>query len=465
MPYADNILETIGKTPLVRLNRIARDSSAIVLAKLEQFNPGGSVKDRIGLRLIEACEQLGLLKPGGTIVEPTSGNTGAGLAIAAAIKGYQCIFVMTDKVSEEKRDLLRAYGAEVVICPSNVSSDDSASYRSVATRLAHEIPGACCPNQYDNPANPEAHMLTTGPEIWEATEGQITHFVTGIGTAGTIIGTARYLKSRNPTIRIVGADPEGSIYSGGELKPYKVEGIGMDHFPGNYDPNLIDEFVRVSDRTSFALARRLAREEGILVGGSSGTALAAALDVASRAKSDDMIVVLFPDTGRSYLSKLFNDTWLRENGMAALSPVPTLRDLLEVRQQYTPVPLLLSISPDDTVIRALDLLHQYGISQLPVIEGTRIVGSLTETQLLRRLVSGEPLDDQRVRAWQGEPLLTLPETASVREAYALFEAGQVAVAVTTPLPDGSVKAIISRSDLLEFWARGINGQQPTALSV
>ena len=451
MRYAEDILATIGNTPLVRLHRIVGDLSPLILAKMEQFNPGGSVKDRIGPGLIEACEQAGLLKPGGTIVEPTSGNTGTGLAMAAAIKGYKCIFVMTDKVTEEKRSLLRAYGAEVIICPNSVSSDDPQNYHNVAARLAREIPGACSPNQYDNSANPQAHVLTTGPELWDATDGKITHFVAGIGTAGTIVGVARYLKSKNPAIRIIGADPIGSIYSGDDPKPYKVEGIGTDHFPGNYEPDLVDEFVRVSDAQAFALVRRLAREEGILAGTSTGTALAAAIDVAGRAKPTDVIVVLFPDTGRGYLSKAFNDTWLRENGLAEPPPSPTLHDLLQFRQRSTPVPLVLGVSPDDTVIKAMELLHRYGISQVPVMERNQVVGSLTETQMLQRLASGEKLDGQKVRDWQGPPMPTLPATTSIRAAYDLFVSGQTAVAVTAS--DDKVQAVISKSDLLEFWAK------------
>ena len=451
MQYAENILETIGNTPLVHLSRIGRDVSGLLLAKLEMFNPGGSVKDRIGLRLVESCEQTGRLKPGGTIIEPTSGNTGTGLAMAAAIKGYKCIFVMTDKVAEEKRSLLRAYGAEVVICPSSIPGDEPGGYRYVAAQLARDTPGACHPNQYDNPANPEAHVLSTGPEIWNDTDGKVTHFVAGIGTAGTIIGVARYLKSMNPAIRIVGADPEGSIYSGDEPKPYKVEGIGTETFPGNYDPALIDEFVRVPDRVSFALTRRLAREEGILTGGSGGTALAAALDVASRAQPSDVIVALIPDTGRGYLSKAFNETWLRENGLLDHALSPTLHDLLAFRQQSTPVPMVLGVSPRDSVLHAINLLHQYGISQLPVIENHKVVGSMTETHLLQRLASGDPLEGQTVQAWQGPPMATLPDTASVRDAYDLFLSGQTAVAVTTP--DLQIAAVISKSDLLEFWAQ------------
>src|SRR6266516_6322833 len=326
MRYYSSILEVMGNTPLVRLNRVASDVAPLVLAKMEMFNPGGSVKDRIGISMIDAFEKQGILRPGGTIVEPTSGNTGHGLAIAAAIKGYHCIFVMTDKASEEKRSLLRAYGAEVVICPSSVTHESPDYYKNVAYRLAKEIPGACCPDQYSNPANPAAHYATTGLAIWRDTAGRISAFVAGIGTGGTISGTARFLKEQNPQIKVIGADPPGSVYSGDTPKPYKIEGIGMDLIPHNYDPSVVDEVIRIDDRTSFNWARRLAREEGILVGGSAGTALGAALIYARRLTSNNVIVVLFPDTGRGYLSKQFNDTWLRENNMLvqAETDEPTL---------------------------------------------------------------------------------------------------------------------------------------------
>ncbi len=456
MRYFDSILDTIGHTPLVRLNRITRDVRPLVLVKCEQLNPGGSVKDRIGLRLIEACEAAGSLQPGGTIVEPTSGNTGTGLAIAAAIKGYRCVFVMSDKVSEEKRSLLRAYGAEVVICPSTVSFESPENYHNVAARLAKELPGACSPNQYANPANPLAHYEGTGPEIWDDTDGKVTAFVAGIGTAGTIVGTARYLKERNPNVKIIGADPAGSIYSHDEPGPYKVEGIGTDHYPENWDPSVVDEVIRVEDRVSFQLTRRLAREEGILCGGSCGTALAAGLEYARRLGPDDVMVILLPDTGRGYLSKVYNDTWMRENGFVEPATQSTLADVLAFRRQYTPgLPMLVEVTPDDTVASAIEQFHRFGISQLPVIESGRIVGSLTENQLLQRLASGERLDGRRVSEWQGPPLPTLPETAPVREAYMLFAGGQMAVAVTGG--EGSLSGVVSKSDLMEFWAQAGRG--------
>jgi cystathionine beta-synthase len=452
MRYYESILDAIGNTPLVRLSRVARDVPPLVLAKMEMFNPGGSVKDRIGPALIEYCEQQGLLRPGGTIVEPTSGNTGHGLAIAAAIKGYHCIFVMTDKASEEKRSLLRAYGAEVVVCPSSVTHESPEYYKNVAYRLAKEIPGACCPDQYSNPANPAAHYATTGPELWRDTGGRITAFVAGIGTAGTISGTGRYLKEQNPKIKVIGADPPGSVYSGDTPRPYKVEGIGMDMFPKNYDGAVVDEAIRIDDRTSFYWARRLAREEGILVGGSAGTALGAALTYARRLTPQDVVVVLLPDTGRGYLSKQYNDTWLSENDLLVPADIeqPTMHDVLTYRRNHMrSMPLVVSVSPTDSVADAVELLRRYGISQTPVMEGERMIGSLTEDLLLRRLASGEPLDKLSVGEVQGPPFTTLEAEALAREAYTLFSGGQSAVAVVN---HGLLEGIVTKSDLLEFWA-------------
>ncbi|HEY7350357.1 MAG TPA: cystathionine beta-synthase [Ktedonobacterales bacterium] len=461
MQYYESILETIGHTPLVRLPRIAHNLAPLVLGKCEMFNPGGSVKDRIGVKMIEACERAGLLQPGGTIVEPTSGNTGTGLAIAAAIKGYRCLFVMTDKVSEEKRSLLRALGAEVIICPSSVPSDSPESYRNVAARLAKEIPGACSPDQYANPANPAAHYATTGPELWEATDGRITAFVAGIGTAGTITGTARYLKEQNPKIRVIGADPAGSIYSGDTPRPYKVEGIGTDAFPENYAPELVDEVIRVDDRTSFQLARRLAREEGILAGGSAGTALGAALEYGKRLGPEDVLVVLLPDTGRGYLSKFYNDTWLRENGLMEPAPTAALADVLAFRRQSNPgMPMLVSIGPQEPITVAIERLHRYGISQLPVIADGQVVGSLTETQLLQHVAAGEEIFGRTVADWQGAPLPSLQETASVHEAYTLFASGHPAVAVHDAQ---RLQGVVAKSDLLEFWAHvAQSNHEPTS---
>jgi len=456
MHYYNSVLDLIGNTPLVRLQRVASDVEPIMLAKMEMLNPGGSVKDRIGPAMIEYCEKHGLLRPGGTIVEPTSGNTGHGLAIAAAIKGYHCIFVMTDKVSEEKRSLLRAYGAEVVICPSSVTHDSPEHYKNVAHRLAQEIPGACCPDQYSNPANPAMHYATTGPEIWRGTAGRISAFVAGIGTGGTISGAARYLKEQNPHVKVIGADPPGSVYSGDTPKPYKVEGIGMELFPNNYDAAMVDEVIRIDDRTSFNWARRLAREEGILVGGSAGTALGAALIYARRLTANDVVVVLLPDTGRGYLSKQFNDTWMRENDMLvqAETEEPSLRDVLTYRRTHTrTMPLVVSVSPTDSIADAVELLRRYGISQTPVMYDGRMVGSLTENLLLRHLASGEPLASIVVRDLQGPPFPELQGDALTQEAYTLFSSGQSAVAV---MNNGALEGIVTKSDLLEYWAQARN---------
>ncbi len=452
MRYLCSMIEAVGNTPLLRLNRIASDVPPIVLAKMEMFNPGGSVKDRIGPAMIDYCEKQGLLRPGGTIVEPTSGNTGHGLAIAAAIKGYHCIFVMTDKASEEKRSLLRAYGAEVVVSPSSVTHESPDYYKNVAYRLASEIPGAFCPDQYSNPANPLAHYHSTGPEIWRDTAGRVTAFVAGIGTGGTISGTGRYLKEQNPNIKVIGADPPGSIYSGDIPKPYKVEGIGMDSFPDNYNANVVDEVIRIDDRSSFHWSRRLAREEGILVGGSAGTALGAALTYARRLTPNDVVVVLLPDTGRGYLTKQFNDTWMRENDLLVQAEIdqPMLRDVLAYRRNHTrSMPLVVSVAPSDSIAEAVELLRRYGISQTPVMENGHMVGSLTEDLLLRRLASGEPLAASSVGQVQGPPFPQLEADSPAREAYTLFGSGQSAVAV---ISNGLLEGIVTKSDMLEFWA-------------
>ncbi|MFZ2032867.1 MAG: cystathionine beta-synthase, partial [Candidatus Dormiibacterota bacterium] len=381
MEYVESILDLVGNTPLVRLSKVTEGLRPLILAKLEQLNPGGSVKDRIGLAMLEDAEERGLLRPGGTIVEPTSGNTGHGLAMVAAIKGYKMIFVMPDKMSAEKISLLRAYGAEVVICPTNVDRDSPQSYYSVADRLSREVPGAFQPNQYFNPRNPEAHYRTTGPEIWRQTDGRITTFVAGVGTGGTISGVGKYLKEQNPAVRIVGADPEGSIYSG-DIAPYKVEGVGEDFWPGTFTRELVDEFIQVTDRECFVAARKLARQEGILVGGSAGLALHAAIQVAVDSKPDDVIVVLLPDTGRNYLSKFFSDEWMRQNGYLQRLVPARVREVIE-SAHTDHVPELVSVGAGRTVGEAIDLMQQYGISQLLVTENGKstldgVVGSIQE---------------------------------------------------------------------------------------
>src|SRR5438067_6249271 len=385
MKYSESILDLVGNTPLVRLKKVTAGLRPTILAKLEELNPGGSVKDRIGLTMIEDAERSGLLRPGGRTIEPTSGNTGHGLAMVAAIKGYKMVFVMPDKMSAEKISLLKTYGADVVICPTNVERSSPQSYYSVADRLAHEIPGAFQPNQYFNPRNPEAHYRTTGPEIWEQTGGAVDVFVAGMGTGGTISGVARYLKERKPSVRIVGADPEGSLYSGA-IAPYKVEGVGEDFIPGTMNLDIVDQIVQVSDKESFMAARRLAREEGILVGGSSGLALHAALEVARDRGPDDVIVVLFPDTGRNYLTKFFNDEWMRQNGYLARLGAVRIREVMAEHAQG--MPPLVTVEASRTVGDAIDLMHQYGISQLPVTQdanGHLVVGTLQERTLLDRV--------------------------------------------------------------------------------
>jgi len=468
MRYAESILDLVGNTPLVRLTRIPRDlgpleNGPLILAKLETMNPGGSVKDRIGLPMIEAAEREGLLKPGGTIIEPTSGNTGHGLAIAAALKGYRCIFVMADKQSSEKQALLRAYGAEVVLCPTNVAPESPESYYSVAARLARDIPGAFKPDQYWNMENPAAHERTTGPEIWEQTAGRITHFVASVGTGGTVSGAARYLKGRNPSVRVIGGDPEGSVLSGDTPRPYLTEGVGEDFFPGTHDPATVDRWVRVSDRDAFVTARRLTREEGILAGGSSGTAVVAALDEARRllveeraAVRDAVFVVVLPDGGRNYLSKIYNDEWMRANGLLATTgAVVRVADLLAARHHADGLPDLVLARTTQRVGEAIDLLQEYGISQMPVSEDVNgdaiagIVGSISEKGLLDRAFRDPSVVERTVGEIMDPPLPLVDASASLDDAYALLSAGVSAVvAVQAERPAG----VVTKLDVLDFLA-------------
>ena len=468
MEYASSILDLVGDTPLVRISRVTRDlgpadRQPLILAKLEMLNPGGSVKDRIGLPMIEAAERAGLLKPGGTIIEPTSGNTGHGLAIAAALKGYRCIFVMADKQSAEKQALLRAYGAEVVLCPTNVDPDSPESYYSVAARLARDIPGAFKPDQYWNAENPSAHERTTGPEIWTQTEGRITHLVASVGTGGTVSGLARYLKAQNPAIRVIGADPEGSVLSGDAARPYLTEGVGEDFFPGTYDRSAVDRWVRVSDRDAFAMARRITREEGILAGESCGTAMLAAIDEARRlmreeasTAADAVIVVILADGGRNYLSKLYNDEWMRANGlMTGTGAVSRVEELLLERHHDQPIPDVVLARTIDRVGVAIDLLQEYGISQLPVSEQpdgdalAGIVGSVSEKSLLDRAYRNPEIVDRTVGEVMERPLAIIDTSATVDEAFSqLSGAATALLAVRGDHPAG----IVTKLDLLEFLA-------------
>ncbi len=452
MEYVESILDLVGNTPLVRLSKVTEGLRPVILAKLEQLNPGGSVKDRIGLAMLEDAEKRGLLRPGGTIVEPTSGNTGHGLAMAAAIKGYKMIFVMPDKMSAEKISLLRAYGAEVVICPTNVERESPQSYYSVADRLTREVPGAFQPNQYFNPRNPEAHYRTTGPEIWRQTEGRITTFVAGVGTGGTITGVGRYLKEQNPAVRVIGADPEGSIYSGA-IAPYKVEGVGEDFWPGTFDRDIVDEFIQVTDRECFVAARKLARQEGILVGGSAGLALHAAIQVAVDSKADDVIVVLLPDTGRNYLSKFFSDEWMRQNGYLQRLVPARVREVIDAAHTDH-VPELVSVGASKTVGEAIDLMQQYGISQLLVTElGATalhgVVGSIQERTLLDRIYRDPTVVTTSVSTAMDPPFARVAAGAPIEEAFEALLGGEPALMI---VEGEEPVGVITRSDLLEFVA-------------
>ena len=452
MDLAPDILAIVGNTPLVRLSRIGRGLKPTLVGKLEHLNPGGSIKDRIGLRMIEDAERRGLLKPGGTIVEPTSGNTGVGLAMAAAIKGYRVICTMADKQSQEKRDLLRAFGAEVVVCPTAVPPESPESYYKVAERLAKETPGSFLPNQYYNPMNPEAHYNTTGPEIWKQTDGKVTHVVLGIGTGGTVTGAGRYLKERNAKVQIVGADPQGSLYTGG-IHPYKVEGIGEDFYPGTFDPKLVDRWMRVSDRDSFLTARRLTREEGILVGGSSGTAMWAALEIAKELDESAFVLVLFADSGRSYLSKIYNDEWMRQNGY--LERYPVQATVLDVVRDRMGTPGLIVVSKAQSVRSAIDTMQRYGISQIPVVADgeatlvTDIVGSVQETTMLDRVFREPALVDERVERVMEAPFPVVQASEDIERLYAELSSGVPALLAAA---DDRPVSIITKADLLEFVA-------------
>ncbi len=455
MPQYANVLDAIGRTPLIRLNRIAADVSSPIYVKAEQLNPGGSVKDRVSLAMIEAAERDGSLRPGGTIVEATAGNTGVGLALAAAVKGYRLIVVLPDKMSEDKISLLRAYGAEVVITATNVPPDSPESYNGVADRLAREIPGAFRPNQFANANNPQIHYLTTGPEIWEDSGGQVEVFVAGMGTGGTISGVGRFLKEKNPNVTIVGADPEGSILSGDSPRSYKVEGIGEDFIPKTFDRQVVDEMVRVSDRESFNTARKLARLEGLLVGGSSGTAVAAALKYAQRLRRPRQIVVLLPDTGRNYMTKIFSDRWMQENGFwegKTQKPV----SVGEILQRKMQLPSLLAVGPREKVIRAITLMQAYNISQLPVVEDDRLVGSLNESSLMKILHDGLDVNNQEISAVMAKPLPALDEKTDAAEAYRILLSGMPGVVVlAAEKPIG----FIGRSDLIMAWTSPAPGPQ------
>lgn len=464
MMYPD-IISLIGNTPLVRLQSLTKGLQATVAVKVEMLNPGGSVKDRIGFRMIDEAERRAWLRPGGTIIEPTSGNTGVGLAMAAAVKGYRCVFVMPDKVSAEKVALLRAYGADVVTTPTAVPRESAESYYAVADRLTREIPGAFQPNQYFNPINPRSHYESTGPEIWEQTEGKVTHFVAGVGTGGTISGTGKYLKEQNPNVKIIGADPEGSIYTDPDnIRPYKVEGIGEDFWPGTFDRGIVDEFIQVSDHDSFDIARRVTREEGILIGGSGGSAVWAALEAAKAADDvDTLVVVILPDSGRGYLSKVYNDDWMRENGFLSRFGQKARVSALVRSPADLEIPKVVAIGVDATVEEAIDLLQRYRISQLPVVRGISpqegesvvgsrievhdVVGSLQERTLLDQIFRHPEAIQERVSTIMDPPFALVDVKEEVERVVPLLSTGSPAVLVQE---NGQLLGIVTRADVLEF---------------
>jgi len=455
MDVRDSILDTIGHTPIVRLSRVGAGLTGQLVAKLEAFNPGGSIKDRVAVALIDAAERDGYLRPGGTIVEPTSGNTGTGLAIVARLKGYRVIAVMPDKMSREKIDLLRAYGAEVVVAPTDVPPDSPQSYYRVADRLTEEIPGAFQPNQYANPANPQAHYASTGPELWHQLGDRLTHLVLGVGTGGTVTGTAHYLRERLPDLVVVGADPEGSIYSGGEdgVRPYLIEGVGEDFWPQTFDPSTVDRWVTVSDRDAFLTTRRLAQAEGILAGGSGGLALHAGLIVAAELTDPEAVVcVIIPDGGRSYLSKVYSDAWMRQRGFLDRGAELTVSDVLRRKLEAGEIPSLVTVEPQFRVRDAVVLLHEHRVSQLPVVSAhdpSTVVGAIGERGLLRHAAQDPALLDAQIVDVMEPPFRAVAGEAPVREAVELLTGDQQALLVTEA---GRSVGLVTRTDLLEALA-------------
>ena len=457
MQIYDSVIDLIGNTPLVKLNKVIQGivpDGVTVVAKVEYVNPGGSVKDRIAERMIDAAEKDGSLQPGGTIVEPTSGNTGVGLAMVAQQRGYKCIFVCPDKVSEDKRNVLKAYGAEVVVCPTAVDPEDPRSYYSVSDRLSTQ-PGAWKPDQYSNPNNPRSHYETTGPEIWDQTDGTITHFVAGVGTGGTISGTGRYLKEvSSGKVKVIGADPEGSVYSGGSGRPYLVEGVGEDFWPSAYDPEIADEIVAVSDKDSFDMTRRMAREEGLLIGGSCGMAVVAALRVAAKAEPGSLVVVLLPDSGRGYLSKVFNDDWLSTYGFLQADTEQTIGDVLRAKSLDGDLPDFVHTHPTESVADAIAILKEYGVSQIPVVRAeppimtAEISGAIVERVVLDALFHGTAHLSDPVESVMSPSLPMVGAGESVTAAIAALTESDALMVVD----DGKPTGVITRQDVLAFLA-------------
>ena len=451
MKYANTVLDLIGDTPLVRLNSVTKGLAPTILAKIEYLNPGGSSKDRIASRIIDAAEREGKLKPGGTIVEPTSGNTGIGLALVAQQRGYRCVFVLPDKVGEDKRNVLLAYGAEIVVTPTSVAPESPDSYYSVSDRLAREIPGAFKPDQYSNINGPLSHYETTGPEIWRDTEGKVTHFVAGVGTGGTISGVGRYLKEQSGgSVQVIGADPEGSVYSGGTGRPYLVEGVGEDFWPTAYDGTVVDQIIAASDAESFELTRRLAREEGLLVGGSSGLAVAAALKAAETLTADDVIVVLLPDGGRGYLGKIFNEKWMQSYGFTQLNEEKSVADL--VSSKDGDLPALVHVHPSDTVRHTIDKMRKYDISQMPVLTAEppvvmgEVVGAIDEKSLVDAVFSGRAKLTDALAEFIAPPLGLIGMHESVGAARTALATADALLVVH----DGKPAAVLTRQDLLTY---------------
>ena len=453
MRYAETIVDLIGNTPLVRLGPVAAGVAPLILAKIEYFNPGGSVKDRIAEKMILAAEQSGALQSGGTIVEPTSGNTGVGLALVAQQRGYHCIFVCPDKVSEDKQNVLRAYGAEVVVCPTAVAPEDPDSYYSVSDRLVRTTAGAWKPDQYANPQNAASHYDTTGPEIWTDTDGRVTHLVAGVGTGGTISGAGRYLKDKsNGRVQVIGADPEGSVYSGGTGRPYLVEGVGEDFWPDAYDRTVTDRIIAVSDAESFALTRRLAREEGLLVGGSCGMAVAVALKLAEDLTADDIVVVILPDGGRGYLSKIFSDRWMASYGFLSRDGEATVGEVL--RSKSGQLPSLVHTHPNETIRDAVEIMHEYGVSQMPVVSAEppvmagEVVGSVSERDLLDALFAGTASLADAVTGHMAQPFELVGSGENLAAARVALQDRDAIMVVD----DGKPAGVLTRADLLGFLA-------------